>query len=69
MKRIIFKYILRARFTCEGKHFWRFESARSHAIAQQLASAVYSINGKRLFHKHSDLWALDGVISPHGEGW
>lgn len=57
IKRIIFKHILRARFTCEGKYFWRFESARLHANAQHLASAVHNIDGKRLFHKHSDLQA------------
>ena len=56
MKRFFFKHLFRAKFICEGKFFWKFETAKAYADSCYLASAVYSIDYKRLYHKHSYSW-------------
>ena len=66
MQRFIFKHLLRARYICEGRFFWRFATAKAFADENLTASAVYSINYQRLYHKHSYLW---GKHIGNGEGW
>ena len=52
MKRLIYKYILRAKYMVNGKFFWSRKSARAYGEANAPA-IVFTVDWKKVSHFHS----------------
>lgn len=66
MKRLFFKYILRAKFIVNNKFYWRFETAKRIADNQINNCIVWSLDFKPIYRKPSYLWEK---YKPQGYGW
>jgi hypothetical protein len=66
MKRLFYKYLLRAKYIVNNKFYWKFETAKKVAENQLNNCIVWSMDFKPIYRKPTYLWENH---VPRGEGW